>query len=765
MFEETQALKDEIIAYRGHCQRFFLKQGSFSQHHCKKVDGWVERAYVAVLRAYFGDFLPPPQLVPFCVIARSYYAKNGLCFEETLPLILVYKNLKIYQLKMMIKSFIGVLNDVGLRLDHVILELDGLDGLRDSPLISSLIQTRFICGSKPLFKESKEKFERLLRTHKDSLARGLFSPHAYPVFTPQEFDLKKQCGGLLDLRRLDDLLALFKNSPRNHALNFIDEGELSRLRLAGEFVLSFKSALNLQSRKDEDRFSLSVAEEMADLMYKKGKKNSKAAALLVGKILQSMHTISFYSIFLSEKIKNGSSAQEPKFSSLIEALQVLSSLDDVPQNFSIHWVHALQILPFERTKSEEALRIFEGFFERKHSFALLKLLLDSGKLALIFRPLQRFLCHEEGEYSFDVEAFLLLRGFEDSSWELCEEEEKLLKLVLLFHALGEERGGAFRAFCSRWDLRAQNLELGVRLCRHFNALKDLIEKEDIYNPIIITGLLSRLEDVRSLELLHLLTGLRARIFGMGDFFCRVLNRLLENAKEGFSDVNLLEEGTRRLKKEWALKRSGIFLKQDEILRDKILHIKSNLFVIKNSPEDIVKIAILARENPLKFWLSTRTNLSLEIIASKNFKPEFILNALTRFNLIFMSFYELFDDKIYLKFEYANRVDESEESKLYALLNSTLTNPIKKKIKKPSIKKDELKLDLNYSKFYAKLNLNARDQQGLMAFIVNTFSLYDLHLSTAKIQTIRQRTRNVFIFHKNDALLNHQERLINTLIGG
>ena len=92
-----------------------------------------------------------------------------------------------------------------------------------------------------------------------------------------------------------------------------------------------------------------------------------------------------------------------------------------------------------------------------------------------------------------------------------------------------------------------------------------------------------------------------------------------------------------------------------------------------------------------------------------------------------------------------------------------TLPKKNKIKKPFIKKDELKLDLNYSKNYAKLNLNTKDQQGLMAFLMNIFKILGLSLSAAKIQTIRQRTRNTFIFQKNQALLEKQQELITSLI--
>jgi len=129
----------------------------------------------------------------------------------------------------------------------------------------------------------------------------------------------------------------------------------------------------------------------------------------------------------------------------------------------------------------------------------------------------------------------------------------------------------------------------------------------------------------------------------------------------------------------------------------------------------------------------------------------------------MNFFELFDDKIYLRFEYDNIISDTQKLKLCELLNSNLSSFNPRKIKKPIIKKDELKLDLNYSKMYAKLSLNTKDQQGLMAYLMNVFNEFKLVLCAAKIQTIRQRTRNIFIFQKNENLEHSEQKLVNLLI--
>ncbi|EDH7412949.1 nucleotidyltransferase, partial [Campylobacter jejuni] len=111
----------------------------------------------------------------------------------------------------------------------------------------------------------------------------------------------------------------------------------------------------------------------------------------------------------------------------------------------------------------------------------------------------------------------------------------------------------------------------------------------------------------------------------------------------------------------------------------------------------------------------------------------------------------------------NIISDEQKLKLCELLNSNLSGFNLKKIKKPIIKKEELKLDLNYSKMYAKLGLNTKDQQGLMAYLMNVFNELELVLCAAKIQTIRQRTRNIFIFQKNEKLEHSEQKLVNLLI--
>ncbi|EGK6720250.1 nucleotidyltransferase, partial [Campylobacter jejuni] len=477
--KELEIFKKNLSSYTQSCRKFFLKQGAFSLYHSKNMDNFIKKAYDIVLKDYFDDFSPPSDNIPFCVLASKAYANNSLCFNESISLIFVYKDIKAFHLKPMIKAFIEILNDAHLQIDSVILEFNGLYNASNE-LKTSIIQTRFICGSRILFKGIKTKFESILKENKNDFAKLLlenFKEFDIP-FIKQEFNILKDFGGLNHLRSLESLLVLFKTSPKNYALNFIDEKNLSELRLAGDFLLSLKSAMNLLSAKDEDEFLLINVHDLSELMYKKAKKHFGANELLVQKALQSMHTIGFYTHFLAKQIQDGLNhtlKQEYKFKTLVEVLEYLLKLEDKHVIFDLNLVFALRRLKYGKKDIEKALILFEKIFYKRHSFCVLKLLLDSGILKDLCKPFWtvRFLSDEEGNYSFDEQVFLMLSEFEKYEDELeilqklKTDEKMILKLVILLSAIESENeislAGIYRAYCSKFDLKNEILEWGLKI--------------------------------------------------------------------------------------------------------------------------------------------------------------------------------------------------------------------------------------------------------------------------------------------------------------
>ena len=784
-------LKAEFQNYCASYTKHFVKQGSFSLYHSKELDNLIKKAHKQILAQFFEDYLPHNENIPFCVLASKAYSDFKLCANESVPLLFIYKDIKAFNVKPMIRAFIALLNDIGLVIDYQVCELSGILG-KASEL--KPFGTRYLCGSKALFKVAKDELKKALNTHKDEFARALFEyfKRTNSSLIKQEFNIKKDFGGIEDYANLDSLLALFKDSPKNYALHFVSEKELSELRLATDFLLSLQSAMNIQSGKDSDTFLFANADEISLLMRKKDKKNLEVKFSMLQKAMRCLHTIGLYTRYISSQMSENELKFEPlaqgfftrangrifiskrqNFTNLKAFLDALCSLNDEFVEFDTSVVMYLKRMRVSKKDYELALPAFKTLLYRQHSFGALKLFFDSGilkELIKAFAPLY-FLPDEESVYSRDENAFLCLKAFEAQMNDtavlknLNLQEKMVLKLSILMSASNEENevslANIYRSVCAKFNISGELLEFGLKMCKYFHLMKEYIEKEDIYNETIIASFVSKLGNERNLRILHALTFISAKALNIHQhFFYKSLDKFLQNALSGFENEEFLDESARRVKKEQALKRSKPFLQQSADMQDRILHIESNLFIIKNSFETIVSVAQIAKEQDFKFWFDNEKNFVLELVSSeKRLDLGSILSALSSLNLVFMSFFPLFDEKVYLKFEYANEVSDSQKAHFGALLEKNLqTQSVK--IKKPMIKKDELKLDLGYSKTYAKLNLNTKDQQGLMAFVMSVFNELGLVLSAAKIQTIRQRTRNTFYLQKTPNL--DEQSLVKSL---
>ncbi len=788
-----EKLKQEFALYGTSFTKHFVKQGAFSLYHSKELDNVIKKAHKAILAEFFEDFLPSSENVPFCVIASKAYSDFKLCANEAVPLLFIYKDIKAFSLKPMIKAFIALLNDIGLVIEPQICELSGIVGKAKE---LKPFGVRYLCGSKSLFKLARDEIKKALTLYKDEFAADLLAYFAkpYSTFIKQEFNIKKDFGGIADYANLHSLLTLFKDSPKSYALNFVSEKELSELRLSLDFVLSLQSAMNIQNKADTDVFLFANAAEISLLMKKRDKKHLEAKHSLLQKAMSCLHTIGLYTHFIATQIQF--SYQMPKSQPLMQGffvrvndrlfigkrqlcssvkvfLDAVNSLDDVFWDFDLSVAVELKRIRLSKKDFEQALLPFRNLLYRRHSFSTLKILFDSGVLKEFIKayaPLY-FLPDEESIYSRDENAFLVLKEFEkqmgnfEQIKNLNSQEKMVVKLSILMSASLETNevslANIFRALCGKLNIHGESLEFGLKMCRYFSLMREFIEKEDIYNESIITSLISRLGNARNVKVLYALTFISAKALGENThFFYKSLDALLNNALAGFENAEFLDESTRRVKKEQTLRRSREFLQLDSYMQDKITHIESNLFIIKNPFEKIIKIAKIARENDFKFWLDNEKNFILELVSeNKKLDLQGILNALSSLNLVFMSFFQLFDDKVYLKFEYANEVSEGQKERYAELLQRNLKTH-KNDFKKISIKKDELKLDLGYSKTYAKLNLNTKDEQGLMAFVMKAFNEQGLTLSAAKIQTIRQRTRNTFYLQKTPNL--DEEKLLKSL---
>ena len=63
----------------------------------------------------------------------------------------------------------------------------------------------------------------------------------------------------------------------------------------------------------------------------------------------------------------------------------------------------------------------------------------------------------------------------------------------------------------------------------------------------------------------------------------------------------------------------------------------------------------------------------------------------------------------------------------------------------------------------KMSVNTSNQKGMMAYMMSVFDDEGIEVSTAKIQTIKNRARNLFLIEKKINLCENKKELIELFI--
>ncbi|WP_349304362.1 HD domain-containing protein [Campylobacter sp. RM16191] len=803
-------LKTEILKLQGK---------GFANFIAKESDELIKLFTNAVFGDIFSDFLPDIDHIPLCVIATEKYGQSLISPNSVFEILIVYKNIDGFNIRQILKLLHQALEDCGLNLNIKTIQLNEIfeNFKNDFKAKASISKIRYISGSKNMYKLARSEIYKTREfNQKENLKYYIKSLGAFKDIKnlKQEPDLKSDFGGTNDIYYLNCALNGFDNeiSFRTQALNFIDEKELSVLNLAIDFILCIKTAQNLST--GSDIFSSAYIDEITNLMQTKSKKTQETDSIISQKLLSCMHTVALYSRYLTAsfyrsnfksemsfkqlkiaRLKNGFyrikdtlyTPLHKKSKGLNDVLGELLELNDMDYKFDTGAIFYIKRAAVLKSELEIYLANFKKILERKNSYCLLKTLLDAEILPILVKPMEHtsHLAVFDGYHKFTVDEHCLLtvkhlenikdKFIKNLYDELCGEGKIMLKLVALLHDVGKGLTGdhsvvgsnIFRAYAAKLELSQKAVNTGVVLVRYHTLMSDVANREDIYSQQTIFSFISKLGDKNVLKLLYIIT--YCVINATNDkFYTAYLAKLLRElyliSLESFDDENLLDEATRRAKKEHILKRNSEFIGLDENLKEKIFKIPANLLFIKYQPLDIVNIASLA-QNTQNLDINTKNHPSFIIQIVSKFYPNLaiLLSNLAHLDLAYMEIFELFDDKFYIKLDFNKNVKNSELETIRNLIEISLKSIDKVSIDKPIILKDELNFDTNHSKDYAKLSINAKDQRGLMAYVMGVLENLDIKITSARIQTIKNRTRNLFLIEKSQKLYANESEILNLLI--
>jgi len=814
-------IKEKFLDFKANLPKYFQKnQGrNFANFLAKEYDDFIKSYLNETMRDFFDDFIPQNDSFAFSVLATGKYAQTLLSANSELEILLVYKNLKGYNIKNFLKEFSEILSSSGINFYIKSVELDEIftNYKDDLKFKSETSQVRYICGSKSLYRLVKSEIVKLKEFDKKAFLNyhlKAFLPFSSISYLAQEPNLKSGFGGIDEIYHLNCILNCLDSdiSVRSQALKVMNEKEIASFNLNVDFLLSLLTTLNLT--QNSDTFSASSVEITTNFMQTKSKKLQDNESVISQKMLSSMNNIAIYSRFIVASLcrpffKSELSFDQRKFArlkngfyeingviyvplhkkpALIEDLiNELLELKDVDYKFDISAIFYIKRAIITKSGLEHAISEFKKIFLRKNSYAILKSLLDAQMIQILIKPMEHIsqLAQYDGYHEFTVDEHSILsvkflenikdKFIKNLYTELCLEGKTMLKIVTLMHDVGKGLGkdhaniGAniFRAYANKLNLSQKAVNIGVILIKYHTLMSNVSNREDIYSQRVIFAFISKLGDKQVLKLLYILSycvinATNERLYNA--YTAKLLRELYEISLSAFSDENLLDEATRRVKKEQSIKRNSEFLALESSLQEKIFKITSNLVFIKYNASEIINLSKVADSlDATEIFINNSKNLSIQIYTKKSLNLSALLYKFAKFDLAYMEIFELFEKKFYIRLDFNQNVKKEELEITKNLALKSLNSEVLKEPLKPNINKDEINFELNHSKDYAKLNINAKDQRGLMAYVMSVFDRLHFQVTSARIQTVKNRTRNLFLIEKNERLESKGEEILNLLI--
>ncbi len=97
----------------------------------------------------------------------------------------------------------------------------------------------------------------------------------------------------------------------------------------------------------------------------------------------------------------------------------------------------------------------------------------------------------------------------------------------------------------------------------------------------------------------------------------------------------------------------------------------------------------------------------------------------------MEIVKLFDGLKYFKIDFNDKIDTDDIPLVEKLIRESFSSQEKLELKKPIIKEDEMFIDCEHSKEYAIMKLKAKNQKGLLAYLIDMFDRFGIDIATAK----------------------------------
>ncbi len=808
--EFSKLLKEEYQLYLSELRDQFLQTRGKNFHikHTKSTEQFVKIIYKYILRNYFGTFLPLPNQIPFVLFTMGSFAREELSVYSDLDLLIVYEDIKGYRITDIIEAFLRIAWDSGLKLKHRVHTVDQLleASREDISIKTALLESRFLIGSNILSYQTTHQVERIRLDHPRDFIQTKISEYYHRHDTiPIEMraHLKEGAGGLRDINTLIWIAKVTQNSVQLKTLTpYFEQRDIIKLQQAIDYLYRFRAALHLCSGKQNDTVRLELIPEIAHLLGTTQQKSAKRlfkalndiktyTHLFITKLsadylplpMHKAHYLNQDLFIIDRKLYAGDTLPTQDTLTILSFVLAHESKID---SYNITFVQYLKNSKFANQNGSQN-HLVKALFYHTKLYRLLMALYYAKKVLKILPPLLkvRDLPQFDGyhRYPVDLHSLRTMKAIEAIDEpliaslleSLTPDLKATLKLATLLHDSGKGRNQDHSILGSHivkhylYSLGFNDTLVAIasRLVRYHTLMSNTAAREDIYNEKVIYAFNAKIKDPLTLKMLYILTYCDIESVGKGtynNFNATLLRQLYEISLEAFENDAMINEATKRERIEKRLKKYPAFLQLQKTTQKRILRIPSNLLFFKYTLEEISNLAtwVQSREASYEFHIHHDTHLIIQILATQPLNVGYLLGKLVRYDITTMDIFKIEQGLKYFLVAFEKNIQADEKLFVEEVIHQSFDMQKNTPLPNLELKPKEISIDCNHSNTYASMRVHTKDQRGLVANIIKIFDDMGIDIASAKIQTMKNRARNLFLIEKNGKFCNTTDIIMEKL---
>ena len=822
-FEIAKVLRASIKEYLSSLNELFNDtQGKdFFVKHTKKIDGFIKVLYKYLLRKHFGDFLPMSNSIPIVLIALGSYGREQLCVYSDIDIMVLYKDIKGFNTKPIIEELMIIAWDSGLKLGSRVHELSEIEEAvkTDITIKTSILESRYIYGSKILWYGFQNKLLNIRSFNKKEFILEKLDEHKkrllkYPL--TMQPNIKDGYGGMRESNMLFWMVNVIYgvNNTKDLVGIHFTELQYKEYRSSLEYLFRIRNALHLIAKKKLDSVNFDVLPELSVRLGFIDTPRLVKERQCMSKLLESLHTIHNFSSIMIKKVirpflyESGNikilrenrvkknlyicdnkvyTSYNRKADKLAVVLKELLELPVAVSRFDNSYVKYAYSTIIPSTLSLKLNQQIKLLVEKENLFPIRKLLYNA-KLFQVILPITKKIVNQpqfDGYHihPVDIHSIKTLKHIHNIKDEfilytykkLSKEYKSLLNLISLFHDVGKGRGKdhhivgqeLFKKFAKSIFIKDEIIAIGARLIRYHNLMNKVATSEDIYSQKVILHFTGLLQTKETLDLLICLTYADINSVGKNIYnssTSSLLKELYLQSVGTFDNKEMIKDSTRRVQKENTIRKNKQFLGLSRSMQKKILKIDSNQLFLMYKANDIISLALKAKDvTTIEYEIENSRVLTIKILRVSPLNLGYLLGKLSFLDISSMNIFKLYDDKKYFEIKFSEAVDDTDIPFVAEIINNSFDMTKIFKYKKPMIKSNEIIIDCEHRDELAQMKIQTKDQKGLFGYIAQILDDYNIEIQSAKIFTQRGKVNDLLLVEKNGNFCINKDKILEKLI--